>query len=318
MSDIHKNDEIDLLELFQKLINWFSRVFTWIGETLLRILLFYVRKSPWLIGFILLGVGVGYGIYKMTPRYYSTEMIIKANSISNSDLVHFINNVSMKGDLITKSNNFNMDTSEMKNIKLIKANWIIDINKDGFGDYVDYENTFNILDTTKSRIGNRLNIKVEVYDTSSIHQLTNGIIFYIENLDYFKISHENKIKQIIENLEKVEAELNELDSLQRLLYFQNRINFKENEKFLILNEKEDQLFHSQILNLHNSKQSYERILELYPEMVSIVQRFTPFSKAENNLRIIATKQIFYFLLFGIILLGVIRQLKFLKEFYRKY
>lgn len=318
MSDIQRNDEIDLLEIFQKVFNWFGKVFTWIGETALRIFLFYVRKFPYLIAFMLIGAVVGFGIYKITPRYYSTEMIIKPNSISNDDIVHFINTVSMKGTAMTKAKNFNIDTSQINAIKSIQASWIIDVNKDGYGDYVDYENEFNISDTSMRRLKSRLNIRVEVYDTSAISGLSEGVLFYIENLDYFKKIHENKIKQLYENLRKVEVELLELDSLQRILYFEEKLNTQSNDKLLIFNEKQDQLFHSQVIDLYNKKLSYERVLELYPDMVSVVQDFTPFTIAENNLLKMVSMQIIYFFILGVILLGVLRQLKFLRDFIRRY
>jgi hypothetical protein len=282
MADIQRNDEIDLIELFQKIINWFGKVFTWMGETALRIFLFYVRKTPWLIGFMVIGLFIGYGIFKMTPRFYSTEMIIKPNSIANDDIVYFINDVSMKGSINIKAKNYSIDTSQIKKIKSIKAYWIIDQNKDGYGDYVDYNNDFNIMDTSMKRLNNRLNIKIEVFDTSAIHGLSNGIINYLENLEFFRKMHNNKINQLNKNLSKVNDELFELDSLQDILYFEEKLESNGNDKFLILNEKENKLLHSQVIELHKSKLDYERVLNLYPDMVTIIQDFTPFTEAENN------------------------------------
>lgn len=318
MSDTQRNDEIDLLELFQKIFSWFGKVFTWIGETALRVFLFYVRKSPYLFGFLILGVVVGYGIWKITPRYYSSEMIIKPNSISNADLVHFINGISMKGDNNKIAANFNIDTTQVANIKSIKASWFIDVNKDGTGDYVDYDDAFNISDTSMRRINNRLNIKVEIYDTSAIHGLSEGIIHYIESIQFFKKSHNVKIRQIKEDLAKVELELSELDSLQGILYFEEKLKTNENDKFLILNEKEEQLLHPQIISLYNQKLEYERNLELYPDMITVIQDFTPVTQAENNIFKLMINWAAILFGIGFILLGVIRQLQFLRDIIKKY
>jgi len=206
----------------------------------------------------------------------------------------------------------------MMDIKSIKANWIIDINKDGIGDYVDYEDLFNMMDTSMRRLNSRLNIKVEVFDTTAIQGLSGAIVYYIESLPYFKKSHVNKIKQINENLEKVNIELAELDSLQDILYFKEKLKTKENDKFLILNEKEEQLLHSQIIGLYGSKLGYERTLELFPDMVTIIQDFTPVTKAENNRYKLMFNWSIIFFGIGIILLGVIRQLRYLRDLVRRY
>ena len=48
----------------------------------------------------------------------------------------------------------------------ISAYWIIDLNKDGIPDYVDYKGNHNVYDTLNVRMQNSFDVRVKINDVS--------------------------------------------------------------------------------------------------------------------------------------------------------
>jgi len=63
---------------------------------------------------------------------------------------------------------------------------------------------------------NCFEIQIEVFDTSNINLITNGIIKYIDNIDYVKATMQNTKQEALKIITKIDEEINEHDSLQTL------------------------------------------------------------------------------------------------------
>ncbi len=260
------NDEIDLIEVFSKSANWFKKVCN-------SIIMFFIRNFIRLSIFILIGIGIAFANYFSTKRYYNTEMILQTNAVSSADMINYLNTFDIKS--------FNKNNSN--SLKDIKAYYIIDINKDGQPDYVEYK---NITDTavTNRRMKNKVDILISVYKNSSIDSIKDTILSFITKNKYFQKVNNLRINQLNNLISKTNVELQKLDSVESINYFYKNPYEKSNEKnMIILNEKDVKLFHNDILTLYKRKQSYKKQLALYKDIVTVTQDFTPIIKAKNSL-----------------------------------
>ncbi len=105
MTTEKRNDEIDLIEVFQKMGNGIKNLFNSFFNLLYLILLFFIRKSILILIIILLGLAYGYFKYKTSPRYYSSSIEAYSNAISSIDMINYVNNILAK---IEASNSRNL------------------------------------------------------------------------------------------------------------------------------------------------------------------------------------------------------------------
>lgn len=174
-----KNDEIDLLDLFKRMGRTLSRWFTALGHAFLISVVFLIRR--WLpLGLsIVLGVGASY-LFKATfPPFYKSDLVLRNNTISNADMITYLNRL----HTYCKEKNYNALEAAMavspqfvNNIIDIRAFWIIDKNRDGIPDLVDYKNKHDIYDTLDIRMQDRIDISVKVRSAQDFPEIRKGII----------------------------------------------------------------------------------------------------------------------------------------------
>ena len=87
MTTEKRNDEIDLIEVFQKLGNGIVNLFNKFLNLVYQILLFFIRRAI-LIGIvIILALGYGYIKYKTSPRFYSSSLEAYSNAMASLDMI---------------------------------------------------------------------------------------------------------------------------------------------------------------------------------------------------------------------------------------
>ena len=94
MTTDKRNDEIDLIELFQKIGSGIKNLFKGFIHLLYLILLFFIRKSILIVIIIALGLTYGFFQFKISPRYFSSSIEAYSNAISSIDMINYVNNIS--------------------------------------------------------------------------------------------------------------------------------------------------------------------------------------------------------------------------------
>jgi len=280
-------EEIDLLELFNRMGLSIKRFFIWLYNLTVSFFLLLIRKSVWIFSFSIIGCFVGYFFYINTPRYYTSEMVARSNSMNNNVI---INSINLLNDLFENrnysalGNYLGISSSKAEKIKSIESYYGIDLNKDKITDFVDYDNTYNPKDTTKRRLTDVFYLKISVYDENIFTSVRDGIKKYISTNPYILQNNEIRKLQTQKLIEEYNKEISKLDSLEKVQYFEvpKMQKFGSNQ-LVILNEKETKLFYEDIIKLYNKKLSLERDLSINPEPITIIQDFTQLSKAENPL-----------------------------------
>lgn len=279
------SDEIDLIELFNKIGNSIKKGIMWIINRLQDFFLLLIRKSLWIISFSIFGAIVGYVFFMATPRYYSSEMVAISNALNNTYVVSSINlldDLFKGGNQSIAANYLDINKDEALQIKSIGAYYGIDVNKDGLADYVDYKEEFNPRDTSIRRLSNFFYIKLEVYSESIFGKARDGLRKYINKNNFVIENNQVRIAQSEELIKSIDLEIKKLDSLQKIQYFEIPKSQKaSNTQMVVLNEKEMKLYHDQILALRKQKLLLEKDITINKEPITVVQDFTPLSKAEN-------------------------------------
>ena len=315
------NDEIDLLELFSKMGKGTRRFFLNIWNIFLKVTVFLIRKSPYLIAFIILGFLVALLIFKTSDRFYSSDMILRSNSISNADMIAHINKLHFYGEEDNKqalAQSLNLDSVEVDNIVDIEAFWIIDENRDGIPDLVDDRNKYD-QDTSVTHMSSRFDVRVKTLQPQSLDKVKGGILHHINTNPFFEKINNIRLRQLRERIAKTGTELSELDSLQNYKYFEERQKGKYSDgQIVFMNEPETRLFHGPVFDLYGRKQSLDRELDIYSEIVTVLDDFTPPAQPENSYLHIAKTWVIRFFVLGLIFVVVLSFRKELISVYRKY
>ena len=277
--------EIDLLDLFQKIGNEIKNLFLGLVKGILFLIVFGIKRIHFLILFAIIGGVIGLVLYNSTKRYYSSYMIAQANGITSADMINYINDLH---ELCEKSNSralafdLQMPDSTARKIKDIQAFFIVDVNKDDIGDYVDFKNTFNLKDTTQQRLEDRLHVTVEVYENTVFEKVKNGLFRYMRKNPYIIKLNEIRKHELQELIAQTEYEIVKLDSLQNTDYFKKNGGIPvQHSEMIFLAEKEPTMYYRDKLGLMNRKQEYQKELELATDAFSVIKDFTSLAVAEN-------------------------------------
>ncbi len=279
MNEEKKHDEIDLIDLFKKLGNMIKKFFLGIGKLISLFFLFLIRHAVLISSLIFIALIIGFIKYKSTPTSYISSFEAHSNALPSLETIRYINNIHQDfkernyQQLETK---LELDSLYLRKIKDIQAYKVIDLNKDGVTDIIDYDNSYPSSDTTISR--SLFVVQVKTYKTGIYDTIKDRIIDYVNKSEYIKENISIRNQQLKELTSKVNEEISYMDSLRKTEYFSKEDKLKPGQgQLLIMNEKETQLYHDNILTLYEKRQNYERRLELRGEPITIKQDLTEVS-----------------------------------------
>ncbi|MQY80183.1 MAG: hypothetical protein GH151_13500 [Bacteroidetes bacterium] len=212
----------------------------------------------------------------------------------------------------------NLDSAEVENLVDIEAFWIIDRNRDGIPDMVDVKNNYD-EDTSVTHMSSRFDVRVKTKQPQNLNIIREGILHHINTNQFFERINNIRLRQLRERIAKTETELSELDSLQNYKYFEEKQKGKFSEgQMVFLSEQETKLFHGSVFELYQSKQNLDRELDIYSEIVTVLDDFTPPAQPENSYLHIAKTRVILFFVLGLIFVVVLSFRKELISVYKKY
>ncbi|HNW57104.1 MAG TPA: hypothetical protein PKM69_04985 [Bacteroidales bacterium] len=325
-----RNDEIDLLDLFRRMGNAMRRWSRALGRAFLIVTVFLLKR--WLpLGLsVILGVGTSYLLKVTTPSSYTSDLVLRNNTISNADnnvsnadMISYINRLHTyckENNKIALGNSISVSPTQVNNINDISAYWIIDKGNDGIPDLVDFNDNHNVYDTVNVRMQDRLDIRVKIKSPQELTNVQNGIISFINSDSLFQQRNRIKTRQNLELLARLDYDILQLDSLQKVKYFEETRNMRPQNggQMIFLQEQKTQLVYSDIYALYSRKQALESEQSLYKGIVTVLSEFSIPSKRDNG-GFYYTKRIVP-LFFGLTLLILIllANKKKLNEVYNKY
>ena len=294
-----------------------------IGHAFLISVVFLLRR--WLpLGLsIVFGVGASY-LFKATfPPFYKSDLVLRNNTISNADMITYINRL----HTYCKEKNYSgletalsVSSQQVNNIIGIRAFWIIDKNRDGIPDFVDYKNKHDIYDTVDVRMQDRLDISVRIRSPQEFPEIRKGIISFINSDSLFQQRNRLRIRLNQELLSRLDYDIIQLDSLQKVKYFEETRNKQPQGggQMIFLQEQKTQLVYTDIYELYARKQSLESERDLYSGIITVLSDFSLPMKRNNGGLYYGLYAIPFSFLVMLLILILLANRNKIKETFNKY
>jgi hypothetical protein len=330
-----REDEIDLLDLFNRMGRTLRRWGKGIGRAFLISIVFLLRR--WLpLGLsIAAGLGLSYFFRSSSVSFYTSDLVFR-NNLSHIDKMKFRDNSGTTSELISKINKLHTFCSEnnsialseallmkpesVRNISDISAYWIIDQSNDGTPDYVDYKGNHNVYDTINIRMQDRLDVRVIVSAPQDLNLVRDGILKFIDSDSLYQQRNRLRLRQNQELLTRLSFDIQQLDSLQKVKYFEETRNMKPNNggQIVFMQEQKTQLIYTDIYLLYSRKQNLESERDLYKGIVTVLSDFSLPTRRDNGTTYYGRQIIPIFFLTTLVVLIFMANRKKLIEIYKKY
>jgi hypothetical protein len=330
-----RNDEIDLLDLFKRMGRTLNRWGNALGRAFLVSVVFLIKRWLPLTLSIIVGIGLSYLLKTTSDSSYTTDLVFR-NNLASMDLKTHRDNSGTTSELIAKINKLHTFCSErnstglsqalaikpesIMNISDINAFWIIDQSRDGIPDYVDYKGNHNPSDTNNIRMQDRLDIRVKINSPQNLNLVRDGIIKFIENDSLYQQRNMVRLKQNHDLLVRFNYDILELDSLQKVKYFEETRNMKpvNGGQIVFMQEQKTQLLYNDIYSLYAKKQYLESERDLYKGIVTILSDFSLPTRRDNGAMYYGKIIIPCVFLITLLILIILANIKKLEEVFKKY
>ena len=330
-----REDEIDLLDLFKRMGRTLNRWANTLGRAFLISVVFMLKRWVPLGLSLVTGIAISYILKSTSPSFYTSDLVFR-NNLIQMDKKTLRDNSGTTSEIISKINKLHTFCSEtnlaalsqaiamkpesVKNISDISAFWIIDQSRDGIPDFVDYKDSHSAADTINIRMQDRLDIRVKINSPQDLNLIRDGIIRFIENDSLYQQRNRVRLRQNHDLLARLNYDILQLDSLQKVKYFEETRNVKPNSggQIVFMQEQKTQLVYGDIYALYTRKQELESERDLYKGVVTVLSDFSLPAKRDNGAmyygKYIIPLVFFITLLLLIILANRIK----IVEIYKKY
>jgi hypothetical protein len=329
------NDEIDLLDLFRRMGNTIGRWGNELGKAFLISVVFLLKR--WLpLGLsIIAGIGMSYLLKTTSASFYSSDLVfrnnlaildkktLRDNSGTTSEIISKINKLHtfcLEGNLTSLSLALSLKPELVKNISDISAYWIIDQSRDGIPDYVDYKNSHNVYDTLNVRMHDRLDVRVKINSPQDLNLVRDGVLKFINGDSLYQQKNRLRVRQNYDLLSRYNYDIVQLDSLQKVKYYEETRNMKPSSggQIVFMQEQKTQLVYNDIYSLYTKKQILESEIDLYKGIVTILSDFSSPTRRENGAMYYGKQVIPFVFLITLLILIILANRKKMEEIYKKY
>ena len=248
---------------------------------------------------------------------------LRDNSGTTSELITKINKLNAfysGNDLATLSSALSLDAEAAKDLINISAFWIIDRGKNGIPDYVDYNGNHNVYDTVNIRMQDRFDVRIITHSPQDLNLVRDGIVKYLDSDSLYKQRNRLRLMQNQELQTRLDFDIIQLDSLQKVKYFEETRNMKPSSggQIVFMQEQKTQLVYGDIYALFERKQKLESEQDLYKGVVTVLSDFSFPTRRDNGAMYYCKQVIPIVFLITLLILIILSNRKRLEEVYKKY
>jgi hypothetical protein len=197
-----KQEEIDMIFVLRSLKKGLSRFVGSIGW----IFVFSFRHAWRLLAFIIAGMALLFGIYKLSKPYFRSGLIVSHTRVDNDNCREMISNLANSIDGYDNPGLTRLLKLHPEDAKLIRKILYRSLN-DGLARR--YADSVHVLLPFK--------VEAEVYERGVLDTLESAIMSYLENNEYAKRRKEVDRVTIAKTDEWLVSEMIEIDSLKRVV-----------------------------------------------------------------------------------------------------
>jgi hypothetical protein len=259
-----------------------------------------------------------------TGKIYSSELTLRSNAVPNSDMITYINrlhSICRAGNRTALRAALSLSPEEVMLIRDIQAFWAIDILNDGIPDLIDYKNEYN-NDTVNKKMSDRFVVRAKTRDPNEFSALGDKILGYVRQNPLFQQKNQVRLVQNKEIQVRLIYDIDQLDSLQKIKYFEETRKeiVPAGGQMVFLQEKNTptELIYDNIYLLYTKKQAIDTDLELYKDVVTLLNDFTQPNKPINGTLHYAKGIVPELFILCLLILILIDNRKKLLEIFRKY
>jgi len=290
--------EIDLVYLFVKLGEFIKKSVLSLITLLGSVLVFLLQKWYYFVIAIILAALSALILKKVSDPFYQTDLTLRSNATHNQPIM---SNLERLGDYAVAKNftalskELDLSIEDASAIKTLKTFWFYDLGNDGLIDGMDMEGKF-LSDTSIVKIDSVFSVRAEVYSSDVLEQLEEGLVYYLENNQFLKTLNKQRLSDLKEQLDQINYEIEKLDSLQKREYYTNPDELRQKEgQIVFTTENVVRMYHPQILQLLRMKQECERDLNIYSDVVTVLESFIVPSEPVKEVVDFAKRLIWYYL-----------------------
>ena len=246
-------DEIDLLNLAVRLIQSLKRHF---------ILLIFT---------VLAGIGIGYGLWRMTPGIYESQMIVVSEVLTKAygERVNgSINSLIEEGNAKVLSELLGLKEADALQLRHMDVSCV-----------VETETRQRSKDIVEKKDKTFFIIKAEVTDSHILPQLQDGLTHFLHN-NPFATAYVTEKTQFYQTLiGKIDEELKDMESIKLRILEGKPVSPKSQDILMI----DPASLFSEIVRLNELKLEYQGNLEK-TRIVQLIEGFTVFEKPSKPKR----------------------------------
>jgi hypothetical protein len=330
-----KDDEIDLLDLFKRMGRTLNRWGNALARAFLISVVFLLKRWLPLVISVVAGIGISYLLKTTSASFYTSDLVFR-NNLALMDKKTLRDNSGTTSEIISKINKLHAFCSEnnqaalslalsmkaesVRDISDISAYWIIDQSRDGIPDYVDYKGNYSLSDTNNIRMQDRFDIRVKINSPQDLNLVRDGIIRYIESDSLYQQRNRLRLSQNRDLLARLNYDILQLDSLQKVKYFEETRNMKPSSggQIVFMQEQKTQLVYGDIYSLYTKKQNLESERDLYKGVVTVLSDFSFPTRRDNGAMYYGKQVIPVVFLITLLILIILSNRRKLEEVYKKY
>jgi len=213
----NNSDEIDLGQLFQLI----GRAFNSIFRFFLRIFIYLKKNIFILIGLIVLGFGLGYGLSKIITKKLKTEVIVKPQFESKNYLYDAIDEIQAKVEAEDTLffNSLGIKEIDFRGLEVVINRVVEEGTSDTVAKYLEllqsFENTEAIADIVRAELQNKssFNHRITFYykNQKAGKEFSEKVMEYLNDNEYFSEMLDIYIENAKDRIERNKQLLDQVD-----------------------------------------------------------------------------------------------------------
>lgn len=278
-------DEIDLMDLFSRLGEFIKKAFLGLINIIGFVLVFLLRKWYYFACAVLLTIGTAYLLNKTVKGYYHSDLIMRSNVTTNQTIMSSLDKLggyASDRNYAALSSELQLSREDANKIKGLETFWLYDIDGDGIYDGVDIDRHY-LSDTSVIKINDEFVIRIDIFDPAIVDIIEESLVNYLESRPYLIVLNDQRLIELEERLNQTQYEIEKLDSLQKREYYTNPDYLRQKDSQIVFTSEENvQTYHDDMLRLLTIRQQYEKDLNVYSDIVTVIEGFSIPNNPDNG------------------------------------
>ncbi len=212
-----ESKELDLFDVIDQFIVRLKRLIKLILDSVLCFVRFNVKYFFLILFFVILGVVAGFFLKSKKNNLYNVGFSVQINGVSSAyvnDIIYVLSQSLGEEGSDSFADKLSLNNQIANKILSLKAFRVIDLNRNGTRDYVDYQDDF-VEDSLNVKMDNFLQIEFKKIGSSNCNLVQQKIVDYLNHDQYLIKESLQKNSSIKQNIQAIDTEIDALTEMRR-------------------------------------------------------------------------------------------------------